>query len=55
MKEGEGELFKTDSGVRQWCVMSSQLFKEYMNEVMKQVEMGIRFQRKGESGMLAWV
>ena len=41
VKGGESEQFRKDSGVRQGCIMSPWLFNVYMDEVMKEVEMGM--------------
>ena len=40
-KEGESERFRIDSGVRKGCIMYPWLFNVYMNEVMKEVKMGM--------------
>ena len=37
----ESEWFKTDSGVRQGCIMSPWLLNVYMDGVMKDVKMGV--------------
>ena len=41
VKEDESECFRTDSGVRQGCIMSSWLFNVYMDAMMKKVKMGM--------------
>ena len=41
IKGGESEWFMINSGVRQWCIMFPWLFNVYMDEVMKEVKMGI--------------
>ena len=38
---GENEWFRTDSGVRQGCIMSPWLFNVDMDAVMKDVKMGM--------------
>ena len=38
---GESELFRIYSGVREGCIMSPWLFNLYMDEVMKEVKMGM--------------
>ena len=35
MEGGESERFRTESGVRQGCVMSPRLFNVYMDGVMR--------------------
>ena len=45
VKGGENEWFGIDSRVRQGCNMSPWLLNVYMNEVMKEVKMGMG--RKG--------
>ena len=52
VKGGESECFRTVSGVRQDCVMSSWLFNVYMDAVMKEGKvgmgkMGVMFQEEG--------
>ena len=42
------EQFRTDSGVRQGCIISLWLFNVYMDAVMKDMKMGMG--RRGESG-----
>ena len=46
VKWGESEHFRTDSGVRQGCIMSPWLFNVYMDGVMKEVKKGM-----GRSGV----
>ena len=41
VKGGENEWFRIDSGVRQGCIMFPWLFNVYMDEVMKDVKMGM--------------
>ena len=41
VNEDESEWFKINSGVGQWCIMSSWLFNVYMDAVMKEVKMGM--------------
>ena len=36
------KCFRTDSGMRQGCIMSPWLFDVYMDAVMKEVKMGMR-------------
>ena len=40
VKWGESERFRIDSGVRVGCIMPPWLFNVYMEEVMKEVNMG---------------
>ena len=47
VKRGESESFKINIGVRQVCTMFPCLFNMYMDEVMKEVKMGMG---RGESG-----
>ena len=42
VKWGESEQFRIDGGVRQGCIMSPWLFNIYIEEVMKEVKMGMR-------------
>ena len=39
VKGGENETFRTDSGVRQGCIMSPWLLNVYMDSMMKEVKM----------------
>ena len=39
----ESECFRIDGGVRQVCIMSPWLFKIYMDAVMKDLKMGMRW------------
>ena len=48
VKGGETECFRTNSGLRQECIMSSWHFSVYIDAVMKEVRMGMR--RREESG-----
>ena len=41
VKGGMSEQFRIDSGVRQGCIMFPWLFNAYMDEVMKEVKMGM--------------
>ena len=41
IKGVENEQFRINSGVRQGCIMSPLLFNVYMDEVMKEVKMGM--------------
>ena len=57
VKVGESEMFRIDSGVRQGCIMSPWLFNVCMDEVMKEVKMGmgrrgVRFLEDGRDGRL---
>ena len=45
LKGSESKWFRIDSGVRQGCIVSLWLFNVYMDQVMKEVKMGMR--RKG--------
>ena len=47
--EGEGEMFKIDSGVRQGCIMSLWVLNVYSDAVMKEVKME-RVRRRRENG-----
>ena len=60
IKGGERKCFRNDSSVRQVCIMSSWIFKVYMDAVMKEVKMkirrrGVRFQEEGREGRLTRV
>ena len=48
VKGGESEGFTIDSEMRHGCIMSPWLFNIYMDEVMKEVKMGMRM--RGDSG-----
>ena len=48
VKGGESECFWINSGVRQGCIMSPQLFNVYMAAVMEVVKMGMG--RREQSG-----
>ena len=41
IKRSESKWFKTDSGVRQVCIVSPWLLNVYMNAVMKEVKIGM--------------
>ena len=41
VKRGESEQFRIDSGLRQGGIMSPWVFNVYMDEVMKDVKMGM--------------
>ena len=52
LKGGDSECFRIDRGVRQVCIMSPWLFNVYMDEMMKELKMGmkrrgVRFQEEG--------
>ena len=55
VKRDESEWFRTDSGVRQGCIMSPWLFNVYMDGVLNEVKMGmgrrrVSYWRTRESG-----
>ena len=41
VKWSESECFRVDSGMRQGCIISLWLFNVYINEVMKEMKMGM--------------
>ena len=52
VKGNESECFRINNGVRKSCIMSSWLFKVYIDGVMKEVKigyrkMGVRFLEEG--------
>ena len=57
VKGGESEFFRTNSGVRQGCIMAPWLFNVYMDAVMEDVKIGmgrkgVRFLEEGREGRL---
>ena len=57
VKGGESEGFRIESGVRQGCIMSPQLFNVYMDGVMKEDgdgKDGIELQGGWERVEIAW-